>query len=114
MITEAREAGCAIVATRVGGIPELLEDGAAGVLVPTSDTAQIAAKLRWLLLDSQARGQFAARAQENLQQLSVERVSGEYRRFTSTPSPNARRCSVGRCVSTRAVREPRVSVGKAR
>jgi glycosyltransferase involved in cell wall biosynthesis len=78
VIAEAREAGCAILATDVGGIPEMLDDGAAGVLVPAGDTAQIADKLRWLLLDSQARGQFAARAQENLQQFSVERVSGEY------------------------------------
>ncbi|WP_232316442.1 glycosyltransferase [Candidatus Burkholderia verschuerenii] len=79
VIAEAREAGCAILATDVGGIPEMLDDGAAGVLVPAAgDTAQIAAKLRWLLLDSQARGRFAARAQENLEQLSVERVSGEY------------------------------------
>jgi glycosyltransferase involved in cell wall biosynthesis len=78
VIAEAREAGCAIVATRVGGIPELLEDGAAGVLVPAGDMAQTAAKLRWLLLDSQARVRFAERAQQNLEQLSVERVSGEY------------------------------------
>jgi glycosyltransferase involved in cell wall biosynthesis len=78
VIAEAREAGCAIVATRVGGIPEMLDDGAAGVLVPAGDHAQTAAKLRWLLLDSQARGQLAARAQENLQKLSVDRVSAEY------------------------------------
>ncbi|WP_250513316.1 glycosyltransferase family 4 protein [Caballeronia sp. INDeC2] len=78
VIAEAREAGCAIVATRVGGIPELLDDGAAGVLVPAGDIEQAAAKLRWLLLDRQARGQLAARARQNLQQHSVERVCSEY------------------------------------
>lgn len=78
VIAEAREAGCAIVAARVGGIPEMLDDGAAGVLVPVGDPVQAAAKLRWLLIDGQARGQFAARARQNLQRLSVERVSGEY------------------------------------
>ncbi|WP_250865776.1 glycosyltransferase family 4 protein [Caballeronia sp. INSB1] len=78
VIAEAREAGCAIVATRVGGIPEMLDDGAAGVLVPAGDIEQAAAKLRWLLLDGQARGQFAARARLNLQPLSVERVSSDY------------------------------------
>jgi glycosyltransferase involved in cell wall biosynthesis len=77
-IVEAREAGCAIVATRVGGIPDLLDDGAAGVLVAPGDPAQAAAKLRWLLLDSQARGQYGSRARANLQPLSVERVSSEY------------------------------------
>ncbi len=78
VIAEAREAGCVIVVTRVGGIPELLDDGAAGVLVLPGDPAQTAAKLRWLLLDSQARGQLAARAQQNLQEWSVERVSNDY------------------------------------
>ncbi|MBC8636961.1 glycosyltransferase family 4 protein [Caballeronia sp. EK] len=78
VIAEAREAGCAIVATRVGGIPEMLDDGAAGLLVTAGDIEQAAAKLRWLLLDRQARGQLAARARQNLQPLSVERVCGEY------------------------------------
>ncbi|SPB17019.1 group 1 family glycosyl transferase [Caballeronia novacaledonica] len=78
VIAEAREAGCAIVATRVGGIPEMLDDGAAGVLVPAGDIEQAAAKLRWLLIDRQARGQLAARAQQNLQQLAVERVCSDY------------------------------------
>lgn len=78
VIAEAREAGCAIVATRVGGIPEMLDDGAAGVLVPAGDIAQAAEKLHWLLLDRPARDQFAARARQNLPQLSVERVSAEY------------------------------------
>jgi len=78
VIAEAREAGCAIVATRVGGIPEMLDDGAAGVLVPAGDIEQAAAKLRWLLLDRQARDQLSARARQNLQLLSVERASSEY------------------------------------
>jgi glycosyltransferase involved in cell wall biosynthesis len=78
VIAEAREAGCAIVATRVGGIPEMLDDGAAGLLVTAGDIEQAAAKLRWLLLDRQARGQLAARARQNLQPLSVERVCSEY------------------------------------
>ncbi|WP_244815852.1 glycosyltransferase family 4 protein [Caballeronia sp. Lep1P3] len=78
VIAEAREAGCAIVATNVGGIPDLLDGGAAGVLVPPNDPAQAAAKLRWLLLDSQARAQYASRARENIERLSVERVSADY------------------------------------
>jgi glycosyltransferase involved in cell wall biosynthesis len=78
VIAEEREAGCAIVATRVGGIPEMLDDGAAGLLVTAGDIEQAAAKLRWLLLDRQARGQLAARARQNLQPLSVERVCSEY------------------------------------
>ncbi|SAL69092.1 glycosyltransferase family 4 protein [Caballeronia telluris] len=77
-IIEAREAGCAIVGTRAGGIPELLEGGAAGVLVDAGEPQQLAAKLRWLLMDTHARAQLGARAKCNLDGLSVERVAREY------------------------------------
>ncbi|KXU95035.1 glycosyltransferase [Caballeronia megalochromosomata] len=78
VIAEAREAGCAIVATRVGGIPEMLDDGAAGVLVPAGDIGEAAAKLRWLLSDRLARAHLSTRARHDLQRLSVERACGEY------------------------------------
>jgi glycosyltransferase involved in cell wall biosynthesis len=77
-IAEAREAGCAIVGTRAGGIPELLEGGAAGVLVDPGEPQQLATKLRWLLMDTHARAQLGARAKRNLESLSVERVAREY------------------------------------
>ena len=34
VLAEARDCGCAIVATEVGGIPEMLDRGKAGILVP--------------------------------------------------------------------------------
>jgi glycosyltransferase involved in cell wall biosynthesis len=77
-IIEAREAGCAVVGTRAGGIPELLEGGAAGVLVDAGEPQQLAAKLRWLLMDTHARAELGARAKRNLEGLSVDRVAHEY------------------------------------
>jgi glycosyltransferase involved in cell wall biosynthesis len=78
VLSEAREAGCAIVGTRVGGIPEMLDDGEAGVLVQAGDIAQLAVTLGRLLADPAERGELAARAKRNLERMSVERVSGEY------------------------------------
>jgi glycosyltransferase involved in cell wall biosynthesis len=78
VLSEAREAGCAIVGTRVGGIPEILDGGSAGVLVPPGEPDQLAMKLRWLLMDTHARVQLAARAKCNLEAFSVERVAREY------------------------------------
>ena len=41
VLSEAREAGCAIVASNVDGIPEALDDGKAGILVPAADQTRI-------------------------------------------------------------------------
>jgi glycosyltransferase involved in cell wall biosynthesis len=74
VISEAREAGCAIVATKVGGVPEMLENGSAGVLVAPQEPMQLAAKMGWLLMDLPVRAQYAARAKLNLERFSVQRV----------------------------------------
>jgi glycosyltransferase involved in cell wall biosynthesis len=44
-------AGIPVVATRVGGNPEVVEDGVSGLLVPPRDSAALAAALGRLLED---------------------------------------------------------------
>ncbi|MFK4440806.1 glycosyltransferase involved in cell wall biosynthesis [Caballeronia udeis] len=78
VISEAREAGCAIVATKVGGVPEMLENGTAAVLVAPQEPMQLAAKVGWLLMDSPVRAQYAARAKRDLERFSVQRVCAEH------------------------------------
>jgi glycosyltransferase involved in cell wall biosynthesis len=63
-ILEFMDAGKPIVATGVGGIPEVIEDGVHGVLVPPRDEAALAAGLRGLLLDEDRRSEMGARAQD--------------------------------------------------
>jgi sugar transferase (PEP-CTERM/EpsH1 system associated) len=48
-ILEAMAAGRAVVATRVGGADEMIEDGVTGVLVPPSDSHALAGALRRVL-----------------------------------------------------------------
>ncbi len=50
-ILEAMAAGTPVVATSVGGIPELLGDGDAGLLVPAGDADALAQAIEGLLLD---------------------------------------------------------------
>ncbi|MBV9083109.1 MAG: glycosyltransferase family 4 protein, partial [Acidobacteriaceae bacterium] len=52
VLVEAGAAGLPVVASRVGGIPELLEDGQTGLLVPPDDSAALAAAMQRLLTDS--------------------------------------------------------------
>ena len=48
-IIEAMAAGCPVVATRVGGVPELVIDGVTGFLVNSGDAEELASKLILLL-----------------------------------------------------------------
>jgi glycosyltransferase involved in cell wall biosynthesis len=50
-LLESMAAGVPVVATRVGGTPEVIEDGATGLLVPPSDPQALAACVRRLLTD---------------------------------------------------------------
>ena len=63
-LMEAMSCGCACVASRIGGSPELLDDGRAGLLFEAGDVAGLAAQLRRLVADAPLRrelGQIAAR-----------------------------------------------------
>lgn len=50
-LLEAMAAACPVVATRVGGIPDLITDGVDGLLVPPGDPHALAAALQRILRD---------------------------------------------------------------
>jgi glycosyltransferase involved in cell wall biosynthesis len=77
VLTEAREAGCAIIASDVDGIPETLDWGQAGVLVPPKDSQTLAKALRHLLSDPQQLQKLQYQAKQNLERFSVTRVHEE-------------------------------------
>jgi glycosyltransferase involved in cell wall biosynthesis len=77
VIPEARDAGCAMVATDVGGIPELLEGGKAGILVPPRRPDLLAEALLPLLQDPSALARARANSQINIAYLSLDRVAEE-------------------------------------
>lgn len=89
VIPEAREAGCAIVASNVDGIPEALDNGQAGILVPPADSKALAATLKQLLTDSNLLQKWKDRAKQNLDWLKVSRVNQEtlavYRELIPNP-----------------------------
>jgi sugar transferase (PEP-CTERM/EpsH1 system associated) len=79
-ILEAMAARVAVVATRVGGADELVEDGATGVLVPPRDPAALADAIGWLCRDAELRDQMAAAGRRRaLTRFTLERMLREYR-----------------------------------
>jgi glycosyltransferase involved in cell wall biosynthesis len=54
VLLEAMAAGLPVVASRVGGIPEIVEEGVTGRLVPAGDAAELASAVRTLLDDETA------------------------------------------------------------
>jgi glycosyltransferase involved in cell wall biosynthesis len=66
-ILEAMFFGCPSVATRVGGIPEVVEDGVTGLLVPFGDADQLARAAEKLIQDVPLRAALGRAAKSQAQ-----------------------------------------------
>ena len=75
VLSEARVAGCAIIGANVDGIPEVLEGGRAGALVPAGDPNALSERLRRLLENEEERRRLAEAAKENLEWLSAREMA---------------------------------------
>jgi glycosyltransferase involved in cell wall biosynthesis len=91
VLPEAREAGCAIVASKVDGIPEMVDDGRAGILVCAGDVVSLASAIQELLLDEDKRQRLRFASSQNLDQFHIGRVYEEtravYAELTSAAKP---------------------------
>jgi len=76
-IMEALALGLPVVATHVGGIPELVEPGREGLLVPPGRPAELAAALVRLLTDPDLRGRMADAAGRRGTSLSIDTAVGQ-------------------------------------
>jgi hypothetical protein len=72
-LLEAMAAGLPIVATRVGGVPEAVEDGVSGLLVDSADPGALAEAIVHLWRDPELRRRLGANASRRV----VERFSAE-------------------------------------
>jgi len=74
-LLEAMAHGKGIVATRVGGVPEVVEHGRQGVLVPPGDPAALARALAELACDPDRARTLGAGARERVAELAPERIA---------------------------------------
>ena len=95
VLSEAREAKCAIVATDVDGIPQLLEQGMAGILVPPRDPARLSTVLCSLIDDPASVEEWKQKSQTKIDYLTIERVAREtmdvYQAATAKAGPGIAR-----------------------
>ena len=77
-IGEARASGCAIVATNVGGTPEMLDFGQAGRLVNPGQPAELAVELRNLMSNDVDREALRTRARIGIEMFDVGRLVTDY------------------------------------
>jgi len=87
-ILEGMFFGCPSVATRVGGIPEVMEDGRSGLLAPAGDAVALAAAVQGLLDDPARRRELGRAAQQRARErftagAIVPRYEALYRRVCS-------------------------------
>jgi glycosyltransferase involved in cell wall biosynthesis len=78
-LLEAMAAGCAIVASRVGGIPDIIRHEEDALLIDPTDETDLTRALERLLLDVSLRERFATSARRRfLEEFEAQRMSARY------------------------------------
>lgn len=81
-ILEAMYFACPSVTTAVGGIPEVVEDGVTGLLVPFGEADDLAAALEKLIQNEELRKKLGRAGQEQARkQFSVEAIVPQYEKL---------------------------------
>jgi glycosyltransferase involved in cell wall biosynthesis len=87
-LLEAMSAGVPVVATNVGGIPEIVTDGESALLVPAGDVESMAAAMAKLLTDTSLAQRFVERGrslvlEKHSPTARAERLAGIYQSLAS-------------------------------
>ncbi len=77
VLIEARQAGCAIIASDIDGTAEALDGGHAGLLVPPQNVPALADALRGLLASEQTRRVWRRKAVKGIEAFHISRMACE-------------------------------------
>jgi glycosyltransferase involved in cell wall biosynthesis len=78
---EALAMGTPVVATRVGGVPEVVVDGENGLLVEPRDPTAFAEALRRIVADNELRARLAAAAAPSVRRFATDEIYGRLERI---------------------------------
>lgn len=81
VVMEAMAAGRPVVASRTGGIPDLVEDGRTGILVEPNAPAALAGALERLIASPELRSRMSDAARANLSQFTASSVVPQIERI---------------------------------
>jgi glycosyltransferase involved in cell wall biosynthesis len=91
---EASAAGVPVVATAVGGTPEVVDDGVTGFLVPPGDPATLVAKMQSLLDDESLRCRMGDAGRARMRtQFTFEAQSRQYQHLADSLMAPRRRAA---------------------
>ena len=100
-LLEAMAAGCPVIATPVGGIPDVVADGVNGLLVPAGDRDALALALHRLLVDRSLAARLGREARETIRRRfttghAMERLDQVYSGLGLTRRPARRAHAAGK------------------
>jgi alpha-maltose-1-phosphate synthase len=87
---EAMACGTAVVASSVGGIPEVVDDGVTGLLVPSDDEQALAQAVNALVLDPAKAAEFGARGRARaVADFSWDAIAAQTARLYASLAPGS-------------------------
>lgn len=87
---EAMACGTPVIASRVGGLAHLIQDGETGYFVPAQDPQALAEKLRLIFVDNTLRAQLGEQASQYAQQFCWESISAQILEVYQEMAPQGR------------------------
>jgi glycosyltransferase involved in cell wall biosynthesis len=81
VLLEAQALGMPVIGTAVGGIPDVIEDGKTGLLVPAADATALAAAIVRVLMDPASAERMVIEAKSRLAKFDWDRIAEQYARL---------------------------------
>jgi glycosyltransferase involved in cell wall biosynthesis len=75
VVIEAFAAGTPVIASRIGALAQLLEDGVTGLHVQPGDAADLASKLQWALAHPERMAEMGAKARRTYERLYTGQIN---------------------------------------
>jgi len=73
-VIEAQACGAPVIASRIGGIPEIVSDDESGILVPPSDPVALENAIRYLLMNPSVRNRYSKNARGKTKQFDLRQM----------------------------------------